>query len=52
MLMTNNFYKTCDNVDAVVKTLKMFAKKLFKWLGIINQRQHTWVPYDIKYMRF
>ena len=27
----NALYKACDNVDAVVKTLKMSAEKLFKW---------------------
>ena len=27
----NALYKACGNVDAVVKTLRMSAEKLFKW---------------------
>ena len=27
----NTFYKACDNVDFVVKILRMSAEKVFKW---------------------
>ena len=32
----NTRYKACDNVDAVVKTLGIFAEKLFNGLRIIK----------------
>ena len=32
----NTHYKACDNVDAVVKTLGIFAEKLFNGLRIIK----------------
>ena len=27
----NTLYEACENVDAVAKTLRMLAEKLFKW---------------------
>ena len=34
-------YKSCANIDAVVKTLRMLAEKLFKWFKDIQMKDHT-----------
>ena len=34
-------YKSCTNIDAVVKTLRMSAEKLFKWFKDIQMKDHT-----------
>ena len=41
MLMTIPYSKTYDNVDAVVKTLRIYAGKLFKWLENNQIRRNT-----------
>ena len=41
MLMTIPYSKTYDNVNAVVKTLRIYAGKLFKWLKNNQIKRNT-----------
>ena len=50
----NTIYNACDNVDAVAKTLRMSAEKLFKWfkdnlLKFNTDRFHLILSTNIKY---
>ena len=50
----NTIYNACDNVDAVAKTLRMSAEKLFKWfkdnlLKENTDRFHLILSTNIKY---
>ena len=37
----NIFYKTCENIDAVPKTLRMSAEKLFEWFDDNQMKDNT-----------
>ena len=37
----NIFYKTCENIDTVPKTLRMSAEKLFEWFDDNQMKDNT-----------
>ena len=37
----NTLYKLCENFDAVAETLRMSAKKLFKWFKVYKMEGNT-----------
>ena len=37
----NIFYKTCENIDTVPKTLRMSAEKLFEWFDGNQMKDNT-----------
>ena len=46
-LMTIPFIKACDKVDVVVESLRISAKKLFKWIKHNQMKGNTYKCYLI-----